>query len=64
MRKDDRRLAILDEAIQIIGEQGYRGSSINDLAKRCGLTTAGLLHHFGSKDGLLIALLEERDRRD
>lgn len=64
MRKDDRRIAIIDEAIQIIGEKGYHGFSINDLAKRCGLSTAGLLHHFGSKEGLLVALLEERDRRD
>ncbi|MEO6092838.1 MAG: helix-turn-helix domain-containing protein [Novosphingobium sp.] len=64
MRKADRRSAVIDEAIRIIGDQGYRGFSINDLAKRCGLTTAGLLHHFGSKEGLLIALLEERDRRD
>ena len=64
MRKDDRRAAVLDEAITIIGERGYRGFSINELARRCGLTTAGLLHHFGSKDGLLIALLQERDRRD
>ena len=64
MRAGDRRAAVIDEAIRIIGEQGYNGFSINDLAKRCGLTTAGLLHHFNSKDGLLIALLEERDRRD
>lgn len=64
MRKDDRRTAIIDEAIRIIGDHGYRGFSINDLSKRCGLTTAGLLHHFGSKEGLLIALLEERDHRD
>lgn len=64
MRKDARRSAIIDEAIQIIGEQGYNGFSINHLAKRCGLTTAGLLHHFVSKEGLLVALLEERDRRD
>lgn len=64
MRKDDRRAAIFDEAIRIMGERGYRGFSLNDLAKRCGLTTAGLLHHFASKEGLLIALLDERDRRD
>lgn len=64
MRKDDRRAAIIAEAIRIIGEQGYNGFSINDLARRCGLTTAGLLHHFVSKEGLLVALLEERDRRD
>jgi AcrR family transcriptional regulator len=64
MRKHDRRAAILAEAIGIIGDQGFRGFSINELARRCELTTAGLLHHFGSKEGLLIALLEERDRRN
>lgn len=64
MSKDARRAAVLDQAITIIGEQGFRGFSINELAKRCGLTTAGLLHHFGSKDGMLVALLKERDRRD
>ncbi|WP_295637004.1 TetR/AcrR family transcriptional regulator [Novosphingobium sp.] len=64
MHKDDRRSAIIVEAIRIIGERGYQACSINELAKRCGLTTAGLLHHFGSKEGVLIALLKERDRRD
>jgi AcrR family transcriptional regulator len=64
MQKGDRRASILDTAILLIGEQGFGGFSINALAKRCGLTTAGLLHHFGSKHGLMIALLDERDRRD
>lgn len=64
MQRDDRRAAVLDAATAIIGEQGFRGFSINELARRCGLTTAGLLHHFGSKDRLLVALLEERDFRD
>ena len=64
MAPADRRTAILDETIRIIGEQGYRAFSINTLAKRCGLSTPGLLHHFGSKEGVLVALLEERDRRD
>ena len=62
MSKADRRSHILAEAIHIIGEQGYRGFSLLDLAKRCGLTNAGVLHHFGSKDGLLTALLDERIR--
>jgi AcrR family transcriptional regulator len=62
MNKDDRRAHILDEALRIIGDQGYRGFSLQELAKRCGLSNAGLLHHFGSKDGLLTALLDERVR--
>ena len=59
-----RREQILNEALRIIAERGYNGFSIQELANRCGLTNAGLLHYFGSKDRLLIALLEDRDRRD
>ena len=64
MKGDDRRAHILDSAMRLLSEQGFSGFSINKLAKRCDLTTAGLLHHFKSKDILVVALLEERDRRD
>jgi AcrR family transcriptional regulator len=64
MSKEERRALILGEAMRIVGEQGYRAFSLSALAKRCGLTNAGLLHYFGSKEGLLIALLQERDRLD
>ena len=59
-----RRQQIFDEAIDIIGQRGYRGFTLQELAQRCGLSNAGLLHHFPSKDQLLIGLLHERDRRD
>ncbi|RYD97482.1 MAG: TetR/AcrR family transcriptional regulator [Sphingomonadales bacterium] len=59
-----RRQQIFDEAIDIIGQRGYRGFTLQELAQRCGLSNAGLLHHFPSKDQLLIGLLNERDRRD
>jgi AcrR family transcriptional regulator len=59
-----RREQVLDEAIRLIGKRGYFGFSIHELAQQCELTNAGLLHYFGSKDKLLIALLEDRDRRD
>lgn len=64
MSRDDRRKGILEEAIRIIGERGFHGFSIRDLAQRCAVTDAGLLHHFGSKIQLLLALLDERDRQD
>jgi AcrR family transcriptional regulator len=59
-----RRRQILDEAISLIGQLGYHGLTVQALANRCGLTNAGLLHHFGSKELLLVAILEERDRRE
>jgi AcrR family transcriptional regulator len=58
-----RRAQILDEAIRIIGRHGYRGFSIDELADRCALTSGGLLYHFNTKETLLLAVLDERDRR-
>lgn len=60
----ERRQQILDEASRLIGERGYYGFGLRELGMRCELGNAGLLHHFGSKEGLLIALLEDRDARD
>lgn len=64
MNREDRRTAILDAAIAVIGERGFHGFSIRELALRCAMTDAGLLHHFGSKTDLLLAVLDRRDRQD
>lgn len=61
---DVRRRLILEEAIRTISERGYFGFRIQDLAQRCGLTNGGLLYHFASKEELLLAVLDERERRD
>lgn len=61
---DVRVAQIIDTAIRVIAEQGYNGSTLSSLAKHCGLSKAGLFHHFGTKDGLLMAVLEEMDRRN
>jgi AcrR family transcriptional regulator len=61
---DVRREQILANAARLISQRGYNGFSVQELAQQCGLTNAGLLYYFGSKEGLLIALLEDRDRHD
>ena len=58
-----RRAQILDEAIRTIGARGYNGFVLLELANRCGLTNGGLLYHFGSKEQLLLAVLEARDNQ-
>lgn len=60
-RARDRHQGILDEALLLVGEKGYYGFSLQELAERCELTKAGLLHYVGSKEQLLLALLEQRD---
>ena len=64
IRGEQSRARILDTAIEVFGAQGFRGSSLRDIASQVGISEAGLLHHFGSKAGLLTAAIEERDRRD
>jgi AcrR family transcriptional regulator len=53
--------AILQAALGIFARHGFRGSSI---ASSAGLTQPGLLHHFHSKEELLLGLLDWRDRDD
>lgn len=59
-----RRAQVLDETIRIIGQRGYHGFTVQELAKRCGLSNAGLLYYFPSKDELLVAALQELERRE
>jgi AcrR family transcriptional regulator len=61
---DQRRRQIIAAATALVGERGFWGLSMQDVADACGLTVPGLLHHVGSKDGLLIAVLEHRDAED
>jgi AcrR family transcriptional regulator len=62
-RGEDRRRAIVDAALAVFAEKGFRGSALAEVAERCGLTAAGILYHFGSKEALLLAVIAERDRR-
>jgi AcrR family transcriptional regulator len=41
-------------------ELGFRGASAGAIAQDAGFSEPGLLHHFGSKRGLLLAVLEQR----
>src|SRR6185503_2104242 len=40
-----------------------RGTSVAAVAERAGVTDAGVLYHFGTKDELLLAVLADHDRR-
>ncbi|WEH17785.1 TetR/AcrR family transcriptional regulator [Streptomyces sp. VNUA24] len=59
----ERRRAMVDAAITLFSQQGVRGTGVAAIAERAGVTPSALIHHFGSKDGLVRAVLEEADRR-
>ena len=51
-------------AARLFAATGYRGTSLADVAQAAGLSNAGLLHHFPSKEQLLIEVLRRRDEAD
>ena len=57
----DRRQQIVDAAVEVFSSAGYRKGSLRDVADKVGLSQAGLLHHFPSKEHLLEAVLTWRD---
>jgi AcrR family transcriptional regulator len=59
-----RRQQILDAAVDLFAEKGYRGSGLSALADRVGMTATGMLYYFGSKKRLLQEVVAERDRAD
>ncbi|GAA2007990.1 TetR/AcrR family transcriptional regulator [Microbacterium ulmi] len=59
-----RRREILDAAVDIFGAKGFAGGTLVDIAAQVGMTHAGILHHFGSKDQLLLEVLRYRDESD
>jgi AcrR family transcriptional regulator len=59
-----RRAAIIEVATDLFGRAGYRGATMLQIAAACGISRAGLLHHFPTKESLLAAVLSERDRID
>ncbi|MFF5292670.1 TetR/AcrR family transcriptional regulator [Paractinoplanes globisporus] len=59
-----KRRDILDQATALFGESGYRGTSLREIAARCGISHPGLLHHFPTKESLLLAVLQHRDEVD
>ncbi len=59
-----KREEILSTALEVIAREGYRGASVKELAEAVGLSQAGLLHYFDSKDELFTEILRKRDDLD
>jgi AcrR family transcriptional regulator len=58
-----RRKDLLDALIRTAGDEGLGGRSLREIADAVGTSHRVLLHHFGSREGLLLAIVEEVERR-
>ncbi len=61
---EDRRQRILAVAQRMVTRNGGRGTTLGQIAQEAGVSPAGLLHHFESKEQLLHAVLDARDADD
>ncbi|MGW5239345.1 TetR family transcriptional regulator [Monashia sp. NPDC004114] len=59
-----KREEILTAALDVIARNGYQRTSVRDLADAVGLSQAGLLHYFSSKEELFAEILRKRDEVD
>ena len=54
----DTRDRIIDTAEQLFADKGYAGTSIRGIVAAAGVNLAAIHYHFGSKDELLLAILD------
>src|SRR3954465_13327500 len=54
---EESRRVILEAAATLLIEGGPHAVQVRAVAERVGMTDAGVAHHFGSRDALLLALL-------
>jgi AcrR family transcriptional regulator len=58
-RSERSRTALLDAALTLFSSQGYRATSVRDIAERAGTSTGSVYHHFRDKEAIFRTLLEQ-----
>ena len=56
---EERKKEIVAAASRLIGEKGYYGTSLKDIADAIGMSQPGLLHYIGNKERLLSLLVTD-----
>jgi AcrR family transcriptional regulator len=62
-RDDQRRAELLDTIVDAYADGGIGTRSLRDVAEAVGTTHRMLIHHFGSREGLLVAVVEAVEAR-
>ncbi|WP_428342689.1 TetR/AcrR family transcriptional regulator [Mycobacterium sp.] len=58
-RGDDTRAKIIDETVRCIVEEGYVAATAKHVAERAGVTWGVIQYHFGDRNGLLMAVVDD-----
>jgi AcrR family transcriptional regulator len=58
-RRGETRARLLQAAAEVYALRGFGGATLDEVAAQVGLTKGAVYDHFGSKENLLLALMEE-----
>lgn len=61
-QREATRGLLLDLARDLFASEGYANTATEEIVRRAGVTRGALYHHFGSKEGLFLAVLEDVQR--
>jgi AcrR family transcriptional regulator len=59
---EQTRQDLLDAALSVFSQKGYAATRLEDVASVAGVTRGAIYHHFGSKEDLFSALIEEANK--
>ena len=62
-RPDDRPLELLDAALTVFAAQGYRTTTLDEVAEAAGVTKGTIYHYFSTKEELLLRAIEHYHER-
>jgi AcrR family transcriptional regulator len=57
------REAVLDAAERLIAEHGYEAATVAALVEQAGIPASSVYHYFGSKEGVLLAVMQRGAER-
>jgi AcrR family transcriptional regulator len=57
-----RKKSIIEAATRMFARNGSRGTTLGEIAAEVGVSQAAVVYHFGTKEELLNAVLDNRDR--
>jgi AcrR family transcriptional regulator len=60
MTRSDTKECILDQAEALFAAHGYQATSLRQITAAAGVNLAAVSYHFGSKEGLVAAVIERR----
>ncbi|HEX7149974.1 MAG TPA: TetR/AcrR family transcriptional regulator [Thermoanaerobaculia bacterium] len=58
-KSERSRRQVLDAGLYLFSHQGYRATSVRDIAERADVSTGNVYHHFPDKESIFRALLDE-----